>query len=247
MIGKGHTNQVNKLHIQGDHLISSAMDDTIRITPLSTRQYGESVSVDGNPLDIAVGRKDKNLIIAAVASGHIAIIRGGKVINKHAVKYQPTSVALSVDETHVAVGGKDNMIYLYSISGDKLTETSVILKGHRGPLAALSYSPDGKSLASADHNREIIVWDTAKNETKVTGWVFHNARINSIAWSPDSTHLVSASLDSSLYVWDLQNPQNRIAIKEAHHGGANICAWVGDNTVISGGQDCTIKTFTVTY
>jgi len=247
MVGKGHTNQVNKLVVQGEHIVSCSMDDTVRRTPMSSRQYSESVSTEGNPVDIAVGKKDQTLILAAVGTGHIAVIRNGKVVNKHAVKYTPTSIALNVDETQIAVGGKDNMIYLYSISGDKLNETNTVLKGHRGPLSSLVYSHDGKSLASADHNREIIVWDTAKNETKVTGWVYHNARINNISWSPDSTHLASASLDSSLYVWDLHNPQNRIAIKEAHHGGANVCGWIDDNTIISGGQDCTVKTFTIKY
>eukprot|EP01114_Cavostelium_apophysatum_P020409 TRINITY_DN682_c0_g1_i1.p1 TRINITY_DN682_c0_g1~~TRINITY_DN682_c0_g1_i1.p1 ORF type:complete len:604 (+),score=185.68 TRINITY_DN682_c0_g1_i1:158-1969(+) len=245
MVGKGHTNQINRIHIQGGNLITCAMDDTVRITPLGSRQYGESVSLESAPADIAVGRKDAQVVFAATTNS-VVVIRGGKVVTKHAVKYQPTAIAVSIDETQIAVGGKDNNIYLYAISGDKLTEGAV-LKGHRGALSSLTYSPDGQYLGSADLNREIFVWDLAKNEIKVQGWVFHNARVNSLNWSPDSLHLVSGSLDNSLYVWDVQQPQKRIAIKDAHHGGVNTCVWIDNNTIASAGQDCTIKTWTVTY
>jgi len=221
------------------------MDDTVRITPLNSRQYGESICLDSTAADIAVGKKDNKLIIAVI-NGFVIIIRGGKIVNKHPVKYQPTSVALSVDETKVAVGGKDNMIYSYTLSGDKLND-GPLLKGHRGALSCLSYSPDGQHLASADLNRDIFVWDLNKNEIKIQGWVFHNARVNSLAWSPDSLHVVSGSLDSSLYIWDVQNPSKRIAVKDAHHGGVNSCLWLDNNTVASAGQDCTVKTWTITY
>lgn len=37
--GKGHSNKILRLLIQGDKLVSSALDDSIRFTPLKTRQY----------------------------------------------------------------------------------------------------------------------------------------------------------------------------------------------------------------
>lgn len=245
MVGKGHTNQINKLFIQGDNLVSCSMDDTIRITPLKSREYGTSVALEANPADIAVGKKDTNLVVAAVGQ-NVVIIRSGKIINKHAIKYQASAIALSIDETHVAVGGKDNNIYLYAISGDKLTDGPV-LKGHRGAISALTYSPDGQHLGSADLNRDIIVWDLNKHEIKIQGWVFHNARVNSLAWSPDSRHLVSGSLDNSLYIWDVVETSKRIAIKEAHNGGVNTCLWIDNNTVASAGQDCCVKTWSITF
>lgn len=37
--GKGHSNKIFRLLVQGDKLISSAMDDSIRITSIKDRQY----------------------------------------------------------------------------------------------------------------------------------------------------------------------------------------------------------------
>lgn len=206
MVGKGHGNQINQLRVQGNQLISCAMDDTVRITPLSTGQYSnDSVKLDSTAADIAVGVRDTSLIIAPTVDS-IVVIKGGKVASKLAVKYQPLAAALSVDETQVAIGGKDNNIHLYSLSGTQLSETGT-LEGHRGPLASLVYSPDGRFLASADSNRDIIVWDPKTKEKKVTGWCYHTARINSLAFASDSVHLVSGGLDGNLFVWDIEKPE----------------------------------------
>lgn len=244
--GKGHSNQINKIIPRDGHLITAAKDDSIRITKIVGAQYGgESISLDSEPVDLAVGHKDVHLVIT-VNTDSIVLIRSGKIVSKHPVKFQPTAVALSIDEIQVAVGGKDNQIHFYSLSGDKLTEGAV-LSGHRGPLSSLSYSPDGHYLASADTNRDIFVWELASNKQKVTGWQYHTARINSLAWAPDSIHLATASLDGTVIVWNQEETGKRIHIKDAHRGGVNTVLWIDGNTVASSGQDSTIKTWNITF
>jgi WD40 repeat protein len=243
MVGKGHTNQVNKIHIQGGNLITCAMDDSVRTTPLKTREYGHAVGLDSTPADIAVGKKG-DLIVAVIVDA-IVVLRGGKVANVHKVKYQPTSVGLSGDDATVAVGGKDNLVRLYSLSGDKLSDGAV-LTGHKGAITVSTFGPDGK-LATADQNREILVWDISKKEPIITGWVFHTARVNALSWSPSGKHLVSGSLDGHLFVWSVDQPLKRIQMKGAHPGGVNNALWLDDITVASSGMDCTIKTWKVTH
>jgi len=217
LTGKGHSNQINSVHIQGNNLVTCAMDDTVRFTPLSTRHYSDSaVKLDSTPTDVAVGKKDTKLVVAAIADA-LVVIKDGHVVNKVQVKYQPLTLAFSVDETQLAVGGKDNNIYLYSLSGDKLNETNV-LKGHRGPLSVVVYSPDGQYLASADNNRDIYVWDRKSHSIKIQGWVFHTARVNSLSWAYDSLHLVSGGLDGNIFIWDVEKTDKRIQIKDSHRG-----------------------------
>ena len=61
--------------------------------------------MDSTPSFIAVGQRDKSLVVAVILDA-IVVIKDGKVAYKHPVKYQPLRVALSVDETQIAVGGK---------------------------------------------------------------------------------------------------------------------------------------------
>jgi len=176
----------------------------------------------------------------------VHVLRGQKAVGSVATPYGSRGVALSPDQKEVAVAGADNHVYLYAISGNNLNQTAK-LEGHRGPLTSVAYSPDGKHLASADTNREIIVWDTASKQLKVNGWVFHTARVNSIAWSPDNVHLASGGLDQNLIVWNVTNPTSRIIIKNAHHGGVNAVTWLDANTLASAGQDCAWRTHSFKY
>lgn len=244
--GSGHGNKVTRILVQGDKLVTAALDDSIRFTPIKDRQYGsERVSFDSPPEDIAVGKKDTSLVIAVLKDA-VVVIKNGKIASKTAAAYSPTSVALSIDETQVAVGGRDKNIHLYTLTGDKLTEASV-LSGHRGDLTSLQYAPNGHQLASADGNRDIFVWDLAKKEIVVKGWQFHNAKITRVTWAPDSIHLASASVDGAIFIWDAQNPGNRIHVKDAHKGGSADVIFVSDNVIASGGQDCGLKTWNITY
>jgi len=241
--GTKHKNKVEALAVQGDHLVSCSMDDTVKITPLSSKEWGASVPCGSNCTDIAVGKQDKNLIVVSTISS-VVVVRSGKVVFTLETKYRASSIALSVDETEVSVGGDDKVIHQYKLSGDKLTH-SKDLSHHRGTVFALDYSPDGKHLASGDSNREVVVWEGGS--PKITGWVFHTARVNDLKWSPDSVHIATVGLDSNLIVWNTSDTKARLTAKGAHKLGANCCAWVDENTVATVGQDCALKTWTVKY
>ena len=83
------------------------MDDTIRIIPIGSRDYGQAASIPtGSEIqDIAVSHKDHKLVFVVTLTS-VLVIRDGKIVNKHDVKYSPSSLALSIDETMLAVGGK---------------------------------------------------------------------------------------------------------------------------------------------
>ena len=150
------------MQLQGENLVTASMDDTVRITSTKSKQYSaDAIKLDSAPQDVAVAKKDTSLIVAVVLDS-VVVIRSGAVVNKHAVKFQPTSVALSVDEKTIAVGGKDNSIHLYTLNGNNLSDGPV-LTGHRGALSVVTFSPDGKYLGSSDLNRDIFVWDLASN------------------------------------------------------------------------------------
>jgi len=243
--GQGHSSSITAMAVQGGNLVTVSVDDTVRITPLASRQYASgSIKLDSQPQAVAAGSKSD--VVIAVTLNSVVVIKGEKIVSTLPAAYQPTSVAISGDETEVAVGGKDNKIHILDLSGTTLKESKVLDK-HRGFLTALSYSPDGKYLASADSNRDVFVWDKASKELKIQGWVFHNARVTSLAWNATSKHIVTGSLDSHLYVWSVDEPAKRIHVKTAHQGGVNAVLWINENTVASAGLDCAIKTWTVKF
>jgi len=243
--GKGHTNSITAIRVQGDHLVTISMDDSIRFTHIGSREYGPSISLDGPPAAVAVGTKTHDLAVVVTIKS-VVVIRGGKVASTLGVAFQPTAVALSPDEKEVIVGGKDNSLHVYTFKGDSLAEVTT-LAGHRGALTVATYSPDGKYFATADTNRDIFVWDAAARTIKIQGWVFHTARVNSLSWHHNSKYIASGGLDSNVYVWSIEDPTKRIFIRGAHHGGVNDVAWVEDGVLATAGQDCSVKTWSIKF
>ena len=78
-----------------------------------------------------------------------------------------------------------------------------MLNGHRGSILALSFSPDGKLLASAGEDRRVKIWDLGSSSLlkELKG---HNESIQCLAWSRDSNLLASGGLDSLVRLWDVQ-------------------------------------------
>ncbi|KAN0053272.1 hypothetical protein ACTA71_009721 [Dictyostelium dimigraforme] len=235
--GPAHTNQITSIKINGDQIITCAKDDTVKISSISNKTYGESIRVDSPAQGVAFFGD----VIVAVSMKTIYVIKGGKIVSQTAAAWEPTSVA--INDTEVSVGGQDKKIHVFTLSGNNLT-ASHTLDNHRDAIADLSYSPCGKYLASGCSNREVIVW--SGKEAKSKGWVNHTARINAVAWSNDSKFVASASLDSQIYIWNVENPTaSPVQVKNAHLGGVNDVIFGSNNELFSAGNEGAIKIWTV--
>ena len=73
------------------------------------------------------------------------------------------------------------------------------LKGHTGLVSSISWSQDGKSLASASWDKTVIIWDAYSGQPLKT-LKRHTDGVNSVSWSPDGKSLASASLDKTVII-----------------------------------------------
>lgn len=120
----------------------------------------------------------------------------------------------------------------------------VTYHGHRLPVYAIAWSPDGTRIASASQDGTVHVWDAA---TGLRSFRYHGHRgsVNAVAWSPNGSYIASASSDTTVQVWDaLQTGEGSASLYtyRGHSGNMRTLAWSADNTrIASGGDDKTVQ------
>ncbi|KAL0380144.1 UNVERIFIED_CONTAM: Actin-interacting protein 1-2 [Sesamum angustifolium] len=225
-----------------EEIVSSGFDNKVWRFSLHGDQCGDGDCIDvGNqPKDLGLALLSPDLALVSVDTG-VVLLRGSKVVSTIQLGFTVTACSVSPNGTEAIVGGEDGKLHVYSITGDTLKEEAVLEK-HRGPITVIRYSPDVSMIASADANREAVVWDCASREVKLKNMLFHTARINCLAWSPNSSMVATGSLDTCVLVYQVEKPAaSRMTVKGAHLGGVYGLAFIDDNTVVSSGEDACIR------
>ena len=78
------------------------------------------------------------------------------------------------------------------------------LKEHTGPVTSVSFSPDGRRIASGGGFGDIPIrlWDASTGEELHT-LKGHTGGVYSVSFSPDGKRIASASEDQTVRLWDV--------------------------------------------
>jgi len=240
--GPAHATQITAAVVDGSKLVTISVDDTVKISSIPHREWASGIALPSQPLSVAA--RSGSVVVGTIDA--LVVIGGNSVINKLPVSFQAAAVAFNAQGTELAAGGSDNNVYLYSFDGGKLVEKAV-LSGHRGAITALEYSHDGRHLASTDTNREVKVWRGQESVVSAGAWVYHNSRIENVGWSTDGQHLATVGNDSQIIIWDIGNPDKKIIVKNAHQGVVKGVGWLDASTLVTAGQDMTLKSWAVSF
>jgi WD40 repeat protein len=111
------------------------------------------------------------------------------------------------------------------------------LDGHASFDNGVAYSPDGKTVVSAE---PLQMWDVASGQV-VRTLETHTDYVTDVAYSPDGKTLVSASYDGTLRIWDVASGQV-LRTLEGHTNHVTGVAYSPDGkTLVSASQDGTLR------
>ncbi|KAK3839799.1 MAG: hypothetical protein J3R72DRAFT_492329 [Linnemannia gamsii] len=89
----------------------------------------------------------------------------------------------------------------------------LVLSGHSDSINHISYSPDGKTIATSSNDYTIRIWSTSSGHT-LHVLLGHTDRVFGVAISPTGLQLVSCSEDKTVRTWNAQTGQPLLIIEE---------------------------------
>ena len=122
-----------------------------------------------------------------------------------------------------------------------------ILQGHSDGGLSVTFSPDGKLIASiggflyaTNHADEIFIWDASSLEERAR-FSGHKTSVGHVAFSLDSSTLATPMGDGTILLWDVQSGQ-RLRTFRGHRDIVVSASFSPDGKLLaSGGRDGTVR------
>ncbi|GAB4293343.1 MAG: hypothetical protein Fur0025_29580 [Oscillatoriaceae cyanobacterium] len=147
-----------------------------------------------------IALKQELTIVIACGGATLFNLRTGEALWE--IDCPASSGAVSADGRMLALG-ENRDIYLWDLTTGQFLRQ---LTGHTSWVISVSFSPDGKYLASGSWDYTVRLWDVATGRS-LRQLTRHIRNVTSVSFSPDGKTLASGSTDKTVRLWDMATGQ----------------------------------------
>jgi WD40 repeat protein len=183
-----------------------------RERPKATLETGgegvRQLALDGDGQLLAALLMDGTLVLWRLGDTPSQLVRlreyGGTSAEPIALAFSPDGRSLASVVEPYAVALWDRSVLLSATPSDP-PEPTLLFEGHRARVHALSFSPDGRRVATVglDHTARVSNLDAPSDGELV---LEHDYFVHASAFDPSGRHLLTACGDTNAYLWDLDAP-----------------------------------------
>jgi WD40 repeat protein len=121
----------------------------------------------------------------------------GKELINHKLDWPLSAAVFSPNGKYLAFLAADAVTVWDAQTGKEL----LTLKGHVGSVNCVTFSPDGKRLATSASDKTVKLWDTQTGQELLT-LEGHSGHGNGVAFSPDGQLLAAGSAGGTVKIWN---------------------------------------------
>jgi WD40 repeat protein len=156
-------------------------------------------------------------------------------------------VAFSPNGGVLAAGARDGTIALWQVATQRLLAT---IGAYRGFTTAVSFSPDGRTLASAGDDvgkLPVKLWNVRSRALAAPPLEHPDGSPTSVAFSPDGRTLASGDASGAIVLWDVKSKRPIPPQLVGHARNVERLVFSPDGkTLASGSADSTLQLWNVT-
>ncbi len=253
---QGHTSTVWSIGFSpnGKMLASGSNDRTIKLWELDDGQYLQtltghdhlvsSVAFSPDSFLLASGSQDRTVKLWDISNRKCLKTLSGYINTVRSVAFSPTQDSLSCcaknSERKLASGSDDKTVRLWNLNDGQCLN----LRGHKGLVISVAFSPNGQTLASGSEDQTVKIWHVDKGECLNT-LQGHTSRIWTVAFSPDSHLLASGSADRTVKLWSASKGQHLNTLHEHTNWILAVAFSPDSNLLASSSLDHMVKIWDV--
>jgi WD40 repeat protein len=153
-------------------------------------------SPDGKILAVGGGSGEETSGLVTLWNAETHQLLAKQIRGHEGVGIDVTSLAFSPANNRIlAVGGSDKTVELWDVSTGKLITPP--FEGHKLPITSVAYSPDGRTIASADSSGVVNLWSASTYQWMVSLKASANA-IRTVAFSENGEILLTEDVKGEI-------------------------------------------------
>ena len=214
----------------GKALATTSQDKTVRLWDLAAKKE-KAVLLRGLTPFKTVRFSADGKTLGASGNKWIRLVDVSNGKEKTAFEIHPTGGGYCFHPTLELMAYAPDAWYIHLVD-TSTSKTRTLLTGLKGNAQSMTFSDDGKWLASYSFDNSLRIWDVTAGKQKA---IFNIAQGRSIALNKDGSMVALGFNDGTVRRWDLTTSKELPALRDARVGHVYSIAFSPDSTTLAAG------------